>query len=135
MCILSIQSWDDVERKLKPKEKPYNYHVTRPLDQDRSNKSLAQVYEEEYLKEMVTKEIKEGEGEGEEVCENEKHVEIRKAMQSLFAKLDALSNFHFTPKPVSGLCVYMSARMCVCVRACVCVYVCVNVSVNECTCV
>lgn len=105
LCCLHLQLWDDVERKLKPKEKPYNYRVTRPLDQDKSAKSLAEVYEEEYLKETKTREMKEGEGEGEgeEVDENEKHVEIRKAMKRLFTKLDALSNFRFTPKPVSGL--------------------------------
>ena len=81
--------------------------MTRPLDQEKSSKSLAEVYEEEYLKETTANGMKEGEGEGEEAGENEKHVEIRKAMQRLFAKLDALSNFRFTPKPVSGMCVCM----------------------------
>ena len=46
--VLLLQAWDDVERKLKPPEKPFDYQRSRPLDQEKSKRSLAEVYEEEY---------------------------------------------------------------------------------------
>ena len=45
-----MQAWDDVERRVKPKEKLYDYSRTRPLDQEKSKLSLAEVYEQEYIK-------------------------------------------------------------------------------------
>ncbi|XP_063782316.1 U3 small nucleolar ribonucleoprotein protein MPP10 [Pseudophryne corroboree] len=84
------QLWDDVTRKEKPKEDAFEYKKRLTLDHDKSKLSLAEIYEQEYLKLNQTKTEEE---------ENPKHVEIQKLMDSLFLKLDALSNFHFTPKP------------------------------------
>ncbi|XP_026072493.1 U3 small nucleolar ribonucleoprotein protein MPP10-like [Carassius auratus] len=84
------QVWDDVVRKEKPKEEVFEYKKRLTLDHEKSKLSLAEVYEQEYIKQ--TQEKKEEE-------ENPAHVEIQKLMDTLFLKLDALSNFHFTPKP------------------------------------
>lgn len=84
------QAWDDVVRKEKPKEEAYEYKKRLTLDHEKSKLSLAEIYEQEYIKLHQEKRAEE---------ENPEHVEIQKMMDSLFLKLDALSNFHFTPKP------------------------------------
>ncbi|XP_008566769.1 PREDICTED: U3 small nucleolar ribonucleoprotein protein MPP10 [Galeopterus variegatus] len=84
------QAWDDVVRKEKPKEDVYEYKKRITLDHEKSKLSLAEIYEQEYIKLNQQKTAEE---------ENPEHVEIQKMMDSLFLKLDALSNFHFIPKP------------------------------------
>ncbi|KAJ6664234.1 hypothetical protein lerEdw1_008453 [Lerista edwardsae] len=84
------QAWDDVVRKEKPKDDPYEYKKRLTLDHEKSKLSLAEIYEQEYLKHNQKKTEEE---------EKPEHAEIQKMMDSLFLKLDALSNFHFTPKP------------------------------------
>ncbi|XP_008056820.1 U3 small nucleolar ribonucleoprotein protein MPP10 [Carlito syrichta] len=84
------QAWDDVVRKEKPKEDAYEYKKRLTLDHEKSKLSLAEIYEQEYIKLNQQKTVEE---------ENPEHVEIQKLMDSLFLKLDALSNFHFIPKP------------------------------------
>ncbi|XP_045888064.1 U3 small nucleolar ribonucleoprotein protein MPP10 isoform X2 [Micropterus dolomieu] len=85
------QAFDDVIRKEKPKEDVFEYKKRLTLDHEKSKQSLAEIYEQEYLKQTQQK--------TEEEKENPAHVEIQKLMDTLFLKLDALSNFHFTPKP------------------------------------
>ncbi|XP_056268980.1 U3 small nucleolar ribonucleoprotein protein MPP10 [Pseudoliparis swirei] len=84
------QAFDDVVRKEKPKEEVFEYKKRLTLDHEKSKQSLAEIYEQEYLKQNQQKTEEE---------ENPTHVEIEKLMDTLFLKLDALSNFHFTPKP------------------------------------
>ncbi|EFA08288.1 U3 small nucleolar ribonucleoprotein protein MPP10 [Tribolium castaneum] len=83
--------FDSVERKAKPVENLLDYKKKIVLDQEKSKESLAQIYEKEFLQAQ--------EPEDREKEEPELHKEINSLMRKLFTKLDALSNFHFTPKP------------------------------------
>ncbi|XP_040457024.1 U3 small nucleolar ribonucleoprotein protein MPP10 [Falco naumanni] len=84
------EAWDDVEPKEKPKEEAFEYKKRITLDHEKSKLSLAEIYEQEYMKLHQQKTEEE---------ENPEHKEIQEMMDSLFLKLDALCNFHFTPKP------------------------------------
>ncbi|XP_033750394.1 U3 small nucleolar ribonucleoprotein protein MPP10-like [Pecten maximus] len=86
------KAYDDVERKVKPKDDPFEYKKRLVLDQEKSKQSLGEIYEQEYLKQQK---------EEEEEKADPDHDEIKKMMQKLFVKLDALSNFHYTPKPAA----------------------------------
>ncbi|XP_045135263.1 U3 small nucleolar ribonucleoprotein protein MPP10-like [Portunus trituberculatus] len=88
---IRIKAWDDVERKVRPTADPFEFKKKLVLEQDKSKKSLAEIYEEEYLK----KQKEEVEAEEEEL---EEHKEIKERMDKLFVKLDALSNYHYTPR-------------------------------------
>lgn len=88
------KAWDDVERKEKPVDDQLVFRKTEVLDHAKSKQSLAQVYEAEYLKQKQALS-----GEVEEEKEPEAHTEIRNAINKLFAKLDALTHYHYTPKP------------------------------------
>ncbi|KGL93927.1 U3 small nucleolar ribonucleoprotein MPP10, partial [Charadrius vociferus] len=84
------EAWDDVVPKEKPKEEAFEYKKRITLDHEKSKLSLAEIYEQEYMKLHQQKNEEE---------ENPEHKEIQEMMDSLFLKLDALCNFHFTPKP------------------------------------
>ncbi|NWX52763.1 MPP10 protein, partial [Steatornis caripensis] len=84
------EAWDDVVPKEKPKEEAFEYKKRITLDHEKSKLSLAEIYEQEYMKLHQQKTEEE---------ENPEHKEIQEMMDSLFLKLDALCDFHFTPKP------------------------------------
>jgi U3 small nucleolar RNA-associated protein MPP10 len=95
------KAFDDVERKVKPIDMQYEYKKQVVLDQEKSKLGLGEVYEQEYLKQQENQLDAANGVSAEDKPKNPKHEEIRKRLQDLFIKLDALSNFHFTPKAVS----------------------------------
>lgn len=99
------KAWDDVERKIKPMEDPVEYKKKLVLDQEKSKLSLAQVYEEEYLKLADTASAKKpsiGLLDKEEDEVPAEVQEIKTLMSTLFRKLDSLTHLHYTPKQKSA---------------------------------
>ncbi|KAM0736334.1 U3 small nucleolar ribonucleoprotein MPP10 [Formica fusca] len=89
------KAWDDVEKKFKPVETPLEYKKKLILDQEKSKESLSQIYEKEYLKQKQTLDPENNEKKQED---SQLRSEIQQMMRSLMSKLDALSNYHYTPK-------------------------------------
>lgn len=99
------KAWDDVERKVKPREDPYEYKKRLVLDQEKSKSSLAEIYEQEYLQQKSQAEeqtkvqglLTDDKDDGAPSKEVE---DIKKGMRTLFSKLDALTHYHYAPKGV-----------------------------------
>lgn len=91
--------FDDVVRKTPLKEKEYLPSRTFELQHTKSNQSLMQVYENEYMT------AKTGGYAGQEKDSKlrKEHEEIEAQWENICYKLDSLCNAHFTPKPVGPL--------------------------------
>lgn len=89
--------FNDVERRIDTKRNNEFDPNRRPLiDESKSSKSLAEEYESEYLR-QTTGGIK-ARTEKDLALEKE-HAEIETLLGDLNASLDALSNWHFKPRP------------------------------------
>lgn len=93
------KAWDDVEKKVKPVDTPAEFKKKLIMDQEKSKLSLAEIYEKDFVKQREALHP----DQNAEVGDPPEHIELIKSMHSLFRILDALSNFHYTPRPVSPL--------------------------------
>ncbi|KAI8384623.1 U3 small nucleolar ribonucleoprotein complex, subunit Mpp10 [Radiomyces spectabilis] len=85
--------FDDVERKSDPTLRPWLPSKRVSLDDEKSKKSLAELYEDEYVKQVTGDKTHE-----KDEALRAEHESIISMFNSLCEKLDALSNFHYTPK-------------------------------------
>ncbi|CAI7805130.1 unnamed protein product [Closterium sp. NIES-53] len=96
------QQFDDVERKAKPVATPVKGRLE--LDDNPSAQGLAEIYEAQFLKAA-------GQApEGMSATEQIKH-EAARMFKHLCTKLDALSHFHFAPKPVAPVAVSTASML------------------------
>ncbi|KAI9320254.1 U3 small nucleolar ribonucleoprotein complex, subunit Mpp10 [Dichotomocladium elegans] len=89
--------FDDVVRKEDPAERPFLPSKRIEISDEQSKKSLAELYEEDYIKQKTGDTTNEKD---EKLAQE--HNQITEMFNTLCYKLDALSNFHFTPKQVTA---------------------------------
>ncbi|KAL4123427.1 hypothetical protein QTP88_015605 [Uroleucon formosanum] len=89
------KAWDDVERKIKQTNVPQEFKKQLVLNQEKSKESLSQIYEKEFIKQ---REAADPENKNKPEEDPKEHKEIDLMIKELFRKLDALTNYHYTPK-------------------------------------
>ncbi|KAJ3548405.1 hypothetical protein NM688_g5303 [Phlebia brevispora] len=86
--------FDDVVRKRPVDDKPFLPSRLLDLQDTKSKQSLAEIYEDDYMASKTGGVA----GEDRDGKLKKEHEEIEKIWEALCAKIDALSNAHFTPK-------------------------------------
>ncbi|KAL7315302.1 U3 snoRNP protein [Mucor circinelloides] len=86
--------FDDVERKVDPTLRPFIPSKRVEISDEKAKQSLADMYEDDFVRKQAGQEKKDAR---DEALEKE-HDEISDMFKTLCHKLDALSNFHYTPK-------------------------------------
>jgi len=94
---IADNAFDDVEKKLDAHSLLPSFDPNRHEDisDEKSKKSLAEVYEAEYQKQVGSSIA----GTEKEITLNKSHAEIDALFKTLCTNLDALSNWHYVPKP------------------------------------
>ncbi|KAJ3261630.1 u3 small nucleolar ribonucleoprotein MPP10 [Chytriomyces hyalinus] len=96
---ISEELFDDVLRKIAPKEKKFDPNRRNIIDEEKSSKSLTDLYEADYRKQSGEKVKTE-----KDLAVETAHREIDGLFKDLCMSLDALSNWHYTAKaPVAEL--------------------------------
>ena len=94
--------FDDVERKEDPTLRPFLPSKRVDISDERSKRSLAELYEDDYVKQKSGDKTN-----AKDEALKQEHEDITTMFESLCHKLDSLSNFHFTPKAVSSIYIYI----------------------------
>lgn len=86
------RAWDDVVRMTRDVDVKHS-HVRKEVETDKSELGLGEIYEKEFVDKVT---------EGEEKATPKEHIEIGHLVAKLFYSLDSLSNYHFTPNPLTA---------------------------------
>lgn len=88
------EAWDDVVRKAPPKDTQFDPNRRFEMNDEKSKKSLAQIYEEDYQRQAAIK----APSTEKDLALKKQHDEIDGLFTNLCTQLDALSNYHYAPK-------------------------------------
>mmetsp|Transcript_12395 Transcript_12395/g.24584 ORF Transcript_12395/g.24584 Transcript_12395/m.24584 type:complete len:666 (+) Transcript_12395:131-2128(+) len=92
------EDWDDVVPRELPTIDSRERGTAAEVSQEKSKLGLGELYERDYLKKAVGYDVEASE---KETAESLAKAEMKALFAKLCSKLDALSNYHFAPRPVA----------------------------------